>query len=67
MIDFKLKIQIGRWTFQSASRLKKIILDGKREGRDKEQPHLYWMLVGIYDTRKFGFVLYRNGNLDQFY
>lgn len=62
-----MKIQLGKWTIRTASSLRKKILDAKDTLDFLKSNTLYWRLVGIYDTRIFGLVFYRNGDMDEFY
>lgn len=64
MID---KIQLGKWTIRTAASLRAILLKSKEQLDFKKSNTTYWKLVGVYDTRIFGLVFYRNGELKEFY
>lgn len=59
-----MKIQLGQWTIRTASSLKDKIIEAKKGGAMKSNHAIYWQLIGIYDTRIFGLVFYRNGEYD---
>ena len=58
-----MKIQIGKTVLCTRNRLKKKLIEAKKEGADESRTKWYYYIVGCYDSHWFGLCLYRN-NID---
>lgn len=55
-----MRLQIGNVTIANVGRLRNKLKEAKANGWDKENPKLYYYIVGCADSHWFGICVYRN-------
>lgn len=55
-----MEIQVKKINICTRKSLKKKLIEGKKMGYDELAPHIYYYVMGCYDSHWFGICVYRN-------